>query len=447
MTNLSFFMQIPELLLILLNFQSVSFGMIMAFFFVLVLLVCSALISGSEIAFFSLDPPHVEELKNEKASVNDLILNLLDRPKRLLATILISNNFVNVALVILSTFIVNSFFDFSNFPILAFVIQVLIITALILLFGEIMPKIYATQNSIRFARFMARPLAFLIKLFSPLSYLLVNSTNIIDKRLSGKSQEISISELSEAIEIASNEESGKEIEEKKILQGIVKFGDIDVNEIMTTRLDVTAVDVSINYSELLKTILECGYSRIPVYEESFDKLLGIVYIKDLLSHLNKEKDFEWKSIIRPAYFVPENKKIIDLLQEFQLKKIHMAIVVDEYGGTSGLITLEDILEEIVGEISDEFDAEEAEFSYSKIDDENYVFEAKTSLNDFYKIVEIADDYFDEIKGESESLAGLILELKGRLPFKNEEINYNKITFKVLSVDKRRIKRLKVTINE
>lgn len=426
-------------------FNAFTPGAIISLIVMFVLLACSALISGSEIAFFSFDPAHLHEIKTQANKKNKLVLQLLEKPKRLLATILISNNFVNVTIVVLSTYITAELFYLDHFPVVAFLIQVVVVTSLILLLGEIMPKIYATQNPVKFARFMAAPLRFLISLFYPLSSLLVRSTNFIDRRIARKGHNISMSELSEAINIASQDTRQKE--ETKILKGIVKFGDIEVKEIMKSRTDVTAVDTDMDFNSLLELIVDSGYSRIPAFEESFDNIRGILYIKDLLPYLNAGKDYKWQDMLRPAFFVPENKKINDLLQEIQEKKVHMAIVVDEYGGTSGLVTLEDILEEIVGEISDEFDEAEDEVAYSKLDENSYIFEAKTSLNDFCKILDINPEIFDDVKGDSDSLAGLILELEGKIPKKEESIKFGSFTFKILAADKRRIKQIKVTFEE
>ncbi len=420
-----------------------SFSAVIGLIIMIVLLAFSAMISGSEIAFFSLNPSQLNKIKTKFTKNNKLIIHLLKAPKRLLATILISNNFVNVAIVILSTYITYKLFDFDGFVILGFIIQVVIVTSLILLLGEIMPKIYAVQNAVKFATFMAKPLQILSKIFYPLSSLLINSTSIIDKRISRKEHDISMSELSKAIEITSDRNTPEE--EKKILKGIVKFGDIEVKEIMKSRIDITAVQYRLNFHKLLDIILKSGYSRIPAYKNNIDNIIGILYIKDLLPYLNKDKNFNWESLLRPAFFVPENKKINDLLKEFQVKKIHLAIVVDEYGGTSGIVTLEDILEEIVGEISDEFDSKGDEIIYSKIDDNNYLFEGKTLINDFCKILEIEDDIFNNVKGESDTLAGLILEMTGKIPEKEESITFMNFIFKIQEVDKRRIKSIRVTI--
>ncbi len=405
--------------------------------------MCSALISGSEIAFFSLSPLQTEEIKTVNNKKNQLIIFLLESPKYLLATILISNNFVNVSIVILSTYLTSELFDLHTYTVVTFISQVIVVTALILLFGEILPKMYATQYPVRLANIMARPLMILKKFFFPLSLILVRSTFLIDNRLSKKGTGISRSDLSKAVDLTSDERTPDE--ERNILKGIAKFGATEVKEIMKPRVDVTAVDSKTKFPELIEIINDSGYSRIPVFDESFDNILGILYVKDLLPHLGNPTNFQWLSLIRPAIFVPEIKRINDLLKEFKVKKIHLAIVVDEYGGTSGIITLEDILEEIVGEISDEFDTESDKVIYKKLDDNNYLFEGKTLINDFCKILKIDDEIFDEVKGESESLAGLILEIVGRMPEKNEQVSFKEYKFKIISADRRRIKQIKLTI--
>jgi gliding motility-associated protein GldE len=422
-----------------------SFSVLIALLVLLVLLFFSAMISGSEIGFFSLSAQHFNQLKEEQSGTSRLVLKLMERPKRLLATILIANNFVNVAIVILSSYIVTLWFNLSTFPVLAFIIQVIVITALILLLGEILPKMYASIHPVSFSRSMARVLNLLIRIFYPFSSILVRSTSFLDKRIARRSSGISRSELSDAIEITADESTPEE--GKKILKGIVKFGDIEVKEIMRSRVDVVSLDLDATFDDVLEVIIDSGFSRIPVYEESFDKVKGILYVKDLLPHLGKKANFKWNTLIRDAFFVPENKKINDLLKEFQEKKIHLAIVVDEYGGTSGIITLEDVLEEIVGEITDESDIGSEGFIYKKIDDHNYIFEGKTSINDFCKIINIEDDIFDDVKGESDTLAGLILELKGKIPEKGDETHFLNYTFKAIEVDVKRIKRILVRISK
>lgn len=421
-----------------------SIGVIAGILVVLVLLVCSALVSGAEVAYFSLGPNQLHELRLLENSSDKAVLHLLEMPKRLLATLLISNNFFNVAIIIISTYVTNSLINLNQTSYwLAFMIQVVVVTSLILLFGEVMPKVYATRNGLKYARFLASPVQIAMGIFYPLSSLLVNSTNLINRRISRKAYNVSISELSDAIELTSDANTPEE--EKKILQGIIKFGDIEVKEIMKSRVDVTAVDINTNFRDLIAVIIEAGYSRIPAYEDSFDQIRGILYIKDLLAHIIEGDNFIWKDLLKDAFYVPENKKINDLLQEFQDKKIHMAIVVDEFGGTSGIVTLEDIIEEIVGEISDEHDEPISEFEYTRLDDYNYIFEGKTSLNDLCKILDIDDNMFDNVRGDADSLAGLILELMEKMPEKDETIKYGQFTFTVKAVDKRRIKRVMVTL--
>jgi gliding motility-associated protein GldE len=407
----------------------------------LLLIVCSALISGSETAFFSLTPVNIEEIKRNKTSVNESILTLLKRPKRLLATLLIANNFVNISIIILSTFTVDRLIDFESQTTLKFIIQVIVISFLLLLFGELTPKVYATRKATRLASFMALPLLFIQKILNPLNTLLINSTAIIDKKIRWKEQNISVEELSKALEITSQNE--KDDEDKKILEGIVKFGNTEVKQIMKSRIDVVALDYEFDFSEVLKQSRESGFSRIPVYAENFDTIKGVLYTKDLLPHLEEKASFKWQPLIRSPFFVPENKKIDDLLKEFQHRKIHLAIVVDEYGGSSGIVTLEDVLEEIVGDISDEFDDDD--IHYSKLDENNFVFEGKTPLIDFYRILDVDPALFEEHKGEADSLAGFIIELAGKIPLKMEKINFAHFLFTIEAADKRRVKRIKVTL--
>ncbi|MBW6460587.1 MAG: gliding motility-associated protein GldE [Bacteroidales bacterium] len=435
-------------MMILLNVAGagLSVGVITGILVIILLLAASALVSGAEVAFFSLGPNQLHELRLREEKHDLAVLHLVGTPKRLLATILISNNFINVAIIVISTFVTNRLFDFAKQPYwLVFLIQVVVITALILLMGEVLPKVYATRRNIELARFMSGPMQILIKVFYPLSSPLMRSTNLIERKISRKMYNVSMSELSDAIELTSGENTPAE--EKKILQGIVKFGDIEVKEIMKSRVDVTAIEITTSFRELLQLIIEAGYSRVPVYEDSFDHVKGILYIKDMLPFLDKDDNFEWTSLLRDAFFVPENKKINDLLQEFQEKKIHMAVVVDEYGGTSGIVTLEDIIEEIVGEISDEHDEPVGDVDYTRLDDRNFLFEGKTSLNDLCKILGINDDIFDGVKGDADSLAGLILELLEKMPDIDEKVSFEQFTFTVKAVDKRRIKRVLVTIAE
>ena len=416
--------------------QLFSVDVLLSFIAILLLLIFSAFISGAEVAYFSLTPAELESLEN-----ND-VQNLLKKPNELLATILIANNFINVGIVVISAYLSSIAITFPTDSSLEFVFQVVVITFLLVLFGEITPKVYANNNAVNFSLRMKKPLLFLKKLFYPLSYVLVTTTDFIDKKLAIKQTEISIEEMSKALDIT--EHSSKE-EERRILRSIVEFGNTDVKEIMKSRVDVLAIDKTTNFSEVLKIIIRSGYSRIPVFEKQFDNVLGILYIKDLIPHLNKDDEFDWVKLCRTPYFIPETKMINDLLKEFQLKKNHIAIVVDEYGGTSGIVTLEDVLEEIVGEINDEFDVDDN--IYSKLDERNYIFEGKISLNDFLKAVKGKIDYFDDIKGESDSLAGLVLEVEGRIPKMGSVCRIPPYTMTIESVDLRKVKRIKVTIDE
>jgi putative hemolysin len=410
-------------------------------FILVLLLIVSALVSGSEVAFFSIQPRDLEELKEVDKTGFDALSDLLRAPKKLLATILIWNNFINVGIVILSSYLSDTFFDFGDSPQLKIAVEVISITFLILLFGEVLPKVYATKNAVTFGLFMYKPMFIFRRFSKPLSFLLVRSSSFIERRLQHKSENLSVDDLSQALELTSNEESSDE--EQRILAGIVKFGSTNVTQIMKPRIDVIAVDISWEYGRIMEGILESGFSRIPVYEENFDQIKGVLYVKDLLPHISASSTFAWQELVREPFFVPENKKIDDLLREFQERKIHLAIVVDEYGGTSGVVTLEDIIEEIVGEISDEFDNDE--LFYSKLDDSNYVFEAKIHLNDFLKIVEAQESDFAEQAAEADTLAGFLLEVAGKFPEANEEIIFKNYLFKVESLEGRRIKRIKVTL--
>jgi gliding motility-associated protein GldE len=417
-----------------------NFGLVFGMVVILILLVLSAMVSGSEVAFFSLSPTDVNKIKELKTRSGKITNGLLKHPDRLLATILITNNFVNVGIVVISTFITDSLFNFNEItPWVGFTIQVVVVTFLILFFSEVLPKVYANKSPLTFSIFIAPALLFFSKVFKPLSSLLIRSTGVVNRKLAKKKTNISINELSDALELTEVSLP----EEKNILKGIVKFGNIYVSEIMRSRVDVVAVDTETSYVSLLKTINESGFSRIPVYNETFDDVIGILYIKDLLPHLSNPGNFKWQSLIRAPYFVPESKKINDLLKEFQKEHIHMAIVVDEYGGTSGIVTLEDILEEIVGEISDESDTEET--SYRKIDQDNILFDGKVLLNDFYKIAQVEDNVFDDVKGDADTLAGLILELRGEIPEKTDKLTYKNFTFEVREVDQRRIKLIHVSV--
>ena len=396
----------------------------------------SAFVSASEVAYFSLTSAELEEMDN------DNVRQLLQNPNELLATILITNNFINVAIVVISTYLTSIAIWFPEGSSLEFVFQVVIITGLLLLFGEIMPKVYANNNAVAFSLRTNKVLISLKKAVYPLSYLLLASTNFINKKLVSKQTPISIEEISKALDIIDHE--NKE-EEKRILRSIVEFGNTDVKEIMKSRVAISAIDKKTSFTQVLKIIISSGYSRIPVFEKRIDKIVGILYIKDLIPYLNEKNDFDWVKLCRAPYFIPETKMLNDLLKEFQAKKNHLAIVVDEYGGTSGLVTLEDVLEEIVGEINDEFDVDDN--VYSKLDEHNYIFEGKISLNDFLKITKAEIDFFDKIKGEYDTLAGLILELEGNIPKIGTVFKIFPFTIVVESADLRKIKRLKVTIDE
>lgn len=402
--------------------------------------MASALISASEVAFFSLEPQTLQELEESEKKQHKNVLRLLKNPQKLLATILIGNNFVNVAIILLLTYATSTVLNFDDAPALGFIFQTIVITFLLLLAGEITPKVYATHFSLKVAVSTAPFLIIIQALLQPFVNLLVGSTSRVNTKLAKHTRSnISIDELSQALELT----SGTSDEDTEILEGIIKFGNIQVIDIMTSRVDMVDVDIKTSYKKLLDIIIKCGYSRLPVFSGTHDNLKGILYSKDLLPHLDKPDSFRWQTLIRPAYYVPETKKIDDLLSEFQKNKVHLAIVVDEYGGTSGLVTLEDILEEIVGDISDEYDEEEQ--LYTKIDNHTFIFEAKIQLNDFFKIDEIEENDFSKISGEAETLAGLILELKGEIPRKNERIDYGKYVFEIQAVDNRRIKKVKLFI--
>ena len=423
--------------------QPISIGIALNFIVILLMLFCSALISGAEVAYFSLTPNDVEDLNQEKSKKALLTLKLLEKPNKLLATILITNNFINIGIIILSTYLTASIFQFPENSIMEFMFQIVVITFVIVLFGEITPKVYANRNALWFSKWMSIPLNLSSKLFSPLSYLLTSSTAFIDKRLKRKKEVVSMDEIAEALELTTETDPNEE--EQKILKSIVEFGNIDVKEIMKSRVDVVAIEQKLLFEKVIDLVVDSGFSRIPVYKENFDDVIGILYVKDLIPHLDQKSDFKWQDLIRSAYFVPETKMISDLLKEFQYKKIHLAIVVDEYGGTSGIVTLEDILEEIVGDITDEFDDDGNVFSI--LDEHNFIFEGKISLNDFLKTVKGETDYFDDVKGDSDSLAGLILELKGVIPNKGEVIKFAPYIFTIESSDSRKIKRIKVQIKK
>ena len=409
-----------------------------------ILVVLSALLSGSEVAIFWLSNSQKLKLENDNKNKNSRrILKLIENPKKLLATILIGNNLVNVAIVVISSIVVKNILpkepqnSFTNF-----IIQVVLVTFIILLFGEVIPKVYANSYKIKFSRLMALPLSILKIIFNPLSNLLIYSTSIIDKRVDKKIELLNPEELQHVL--ALTKDSVENNEEKKILEGISKFGNTDVKQIMTPRTDVVAFRKDLDFKSLINELKTTKFSRIPVYEESFDHIKGILYVKDLLGKINEKSKYEWSKLLRDAKFVPENKKLDDLLKEFQEEKTHIAIVVDEYGGSSGIVSLEDVLEEIVGDITDEFD--ERDVTFLKIDDRNYIFDGKTSLVDFYKILNVDGAIFEKAKGESDTLAGFCIEQAGKILLKNEKITYDKYTFTIEASDKRRIKKIKIRID-
>ena len=403
-----------------------------------VLLIFSGLISGSEVALFSLSKSQLK--KEDKSSYVQIIQKSLTNPNKLLATILVANSFINIAIVILFTQIGNVIFKNITSPFWQFIIEVVVATFLILLFGEILPKIYASRNNLIFSKFVIYPLVLLDFILTPISLPMQKLSNFIKNKLSFKKQNINLNQISSALDLTSPDETTKQ--EQKILKGILSFGNTETKEVMRPRLDIHAYSNLLNYDEVLKNTVENNFSRVPVYKDDLDNIVGILYVKDLLPFLDK-KDFDWLSILRKPLFIPENKKLDDLMQEFQEKKIHLAIVVDEFGGTSGVISLEDVIEEIVGDISDEFDDDSLLFS--KLDNFNYVFEGKTSMKDFYKILNIDSSPFDKFKGDSETIAGFILEISQSFPKTNSKIVFENFTFTIESVDKKRIKQVKVSI--
>ena len=406
------------------------------------LLAASALISSSETSFFSLKPADIEDLESRTDAKSRMVLRLRENPKMLLATILIGNNFVNVTITLLATYIVSELFDMAHHPVAAFVMEVIVITSLVLIIGEITPKILAAKRPVKFSRFMARPLQVLMVVFTPLSKLLVNSTSFMDKHLEKKKAEISMDDLTAAVDIAT--EASTPLEEKNMLKGIATFTEKEVSSVMKPRIDIVAVEQGMEFREMLETVIQSGFSRIPVYEESLDKVSGILYVKDLLPYLDVQT-FAWQTLLRPAFFVPENRKINDLFQDFREKKIHIAIVVDEYGGTSGLITMEDVIEEIVGEINDEFDNVKQEQHYTKIDESTYLFKAQTSIVDFCKVFNLDENYFEEQQGEADTLAGLVLEIEGRIPEIGFSFNVEGFNFEITESDPRKIIQIKVKV--
>ncbi|MEM1319511.1 MAG: gliding motility-associated protein GldE [Bacteroidota bacterium] len=443
-------------------------GIAFAVLLVMILLLCSALISSSEVAFFSLTANDFKDLEEESSPSAQRILYLKNQPRTLLATILISNNFINIAIVILSDFVLrnvlplktcdgwaDSMIQALGFPFLStswlgstihFIITIIGVTFLLVLFGEVAPKVYARYNNLQLASFMSRSLMLLTRIFRPLSSVLVKGTNIIEKRLarSSNGKVTSREDIDQAIELTVKDDKHAE-RDMDILKGIVKFGDVPATRVMRSRVDVVAVDFRIGFKELLKVVRESGYSRIPVYDEDFDHLTGILYIKDLLGHLEEEENFEWQALINTnVLYVPEAKKINDLFREFQSQRQHMAVVVDEYGGSSGIVTLEDIMEEVIGDIKDESD-DASEIEYIKVDDYNYIFEGKTLLNDVCRVIGVDTTTFDEVRGDADSVAGLLLELAGLIPKIETELSYNDFVFKIVAVNKRRIEQIQISL--
>lgn len=423
-------------------FSPVSTGDIIGFIVLAFLLFCSILFSGAQTTFFSLSASSKSEIDQSKRRVHHLIRDLLKVPDKLLATMQITNSFIYVSIAILSAWLMGEIVHFEEHKIVGILIEILLITFIIILVSQIIPKFFEGKPSLRFVGFMSVPLYVCSKLFSPLTFLLTKSTGYAEKKSTKHNVNLSIEDISQALELTSEEDLS---DDKEILEGIVKFGTTSVYQIMTPRIDVVAIENDYTSEKIIKIINNSGYSRIPVFDNTFDKIEGILYIKDLLPHLHHLDSFQWQSLLRPPYYVPENKKIDDLLKEFQKEKVHMAIVVDEYGGTSGIVTLEDILEEIVGDITDEFDDDDLLFS--KLNDHTYLFDGKTQLIDFYRICDMEDDFFHYIKGEADTLAGLLLEMKGNFPKLNEKLNYEEIDFYVESLDNRRIKKIKVVFNK
>ena len=428
----------PSSLLITLNLNT---SLIISVSVLIILLFCSALISGAEVALFSLKKIDLEATDTEKSKQVALITKLLERPKKLLATILVANNFINIAIVILFAYLGQYLFYGIENSIIKFLLEVVCATFLILLFGEIIPKIYASRNSLKFSMALAKPLRFLDVVFSPVSMPLRFITIQIQKSLGKTKSNISVDQLSQALELTDESDTTKE--EQQILQSIVSFGNTDTKQVMRPRMDVFAINLDSEFSTIIPEIINKGYSRIPVFKDNIDTVVGILYVKDLLPHLHKTS-FNWTSILREPFFVPENKKLDDLMQEFQTKKVHLALVVDEYGGTSGLISLEDIIEEIVGDISDEYDVED--INYTRIDANNFRFDGKTPLKDIYKIIDLENtSTFEDNKGEAETIAGFVLEISGGFPRVGTKINFKNYVFTIEAIEKKRIKQIKLTI--
>lgn len=408
---------------------------------IVILLFCCAMVAATEVAFFSLTQKDLQQLSEKQPGKFQIISELLAKPKKLLATILIANNFLHIAIVILFSVSLDRLFSTIAIPVVKFIVEVILVTFLILLFGEVLPKVYASRNNIKFASFITYPLVFLNKFMSPISMPLRWLTTFIQEKLGKEKTNFSVDQLSQALELTSSEDTTQE--EQKLLEGIVSFGNTEAKQVMSPRIDLFAIAIDESFGEIMPKIIDKGYSRIPVFKDNIDHVVGVLFIKDLIPYINK-KEFEWQKLLREPFFVPENKKLDDLLKDFQGMKNHLAIVVDEYGGTSGLVTLEDVIEEIVGDISDEFDDENINFS--QIDDRNFLFEGKINLKDLYRIIEVDESLFEEHKGEAETLAGLLLELLGNFPKKGQKIHFANCLFTIEVVDKKRIKQIKVTLD-
>ena len=422
-------------------FSTLDTNMLFGIIGIIILLFCSAMISGSEVALFSLNQTDLDDLSKKNSSTAKVISELLAKPKKLLATILVANNFINIGIVILFSYSLNSVFSIIESTLLKFIVEVVLVTFLLLLFGEVLPKVYASRNNVKFACLIAYPISILDKVLSPVSIPLRSITNFIQEKLGKQKTNFSVDQLSQALELTSSDDTSQE--EQKLLEGIVSFGNTDTKQVMSPRIDLFALDIEETFAEIFPKIVEKGYSRIPVYRDNIDHIEGVLFIKDLIPHINK-KEFDWKTLLREPFFVPENKKLDNLLKDFQGMKSHLAIVVDEYGGTSGIVSLEDVIEEIVGDISDEFDDENINFS--QIDDRNYLFEGKINLKDFYRIIDVDEDLFEIRKGEAETLAGFILEILGNFPKKGQKIQFENCLFTIEVVDKKRVKQIKVTID-
>ncbi len=420
--------------------ESVDIKLIFRIFGVFVLLLGSAMISAAEVALFSLTPNDLAKLNEKNSRKGELISGLIQKPKKLLATLLLANNFLNIGVVILFSLVGNYLFSGIESIVFKFIIEVIVVTFLILLFGEVLPKVYASRNNIKFSEKLAYPLFVLDKLLSPVSIPMRNMTVYLHDKFGNQKGSLSVNQLSQALELTSNDETTHE--EQKILEGIVSFGNTDTKQVMRPRIDIFGLDINDSFADIFPKIVSKGYSRIPVFQENIDDIKGVLFVKDLIPHIHNQ-EFDWKTLIREPFFVPENKKLDDLLKDFQSMKSHMAIVVDEYGGTSGLVSLEDIIEEIVGDISDEFDDENINFT--EIDDKNYLFEGKITLKDFYRIIDVEEELFESKKGEAETLAGFILENLGNFPKKGQKIQFANLSFTIETIDNKRIKQIKVTL--